>query len=67
MKTIETFFEPRNPEHLKEYIYLSKYGHWREGFIPDDVEIGNMSIINIVGIIANSLTEFVLEQNLLNT
>lgn len=41
MKTkLYQFFDVYNPEHLKAYQHLRKYGKWPVGFITEDIEMG---------------------------
>lgn len=33
------FFDCKNLEHVKAFIYLQGHGTWPEGFIPEDCEM----------------------------
>jgi len=60
---ITDFFDPYNMEHIKAYQHLIDKGSWPKGFVPENVEYGAQSQINIAFKMSKVWVEQVLAGN----
>ena len=52
--TMYEFFDPYDPNHIAAYRQLERNGSWPAGFLPDNLEMGSLWHVEIVGKMAQA-------------
>jgi len=64
MEKFSDWFDPYDFNHISAFSYLRDTGHWPEGFIPDNIDMGNIWQFDVVAKIAAAWVDHMMEKRI---